>query len=328
MVENQNIHWAEDEALLEQYVGGELTSEERERLAGHLRVCRACSVRVTEEQALRQGVRMYARQELKEELRGLLVARAARKVNAYRWLAVAATIVLAVAVWYIPGDEPPMPQTTEEPSPVVKQEAAGRDDDEMDETKQREAGSVADRQPSARPPLLGDVTEPSAEDAISGVGIRQDDREELDKEQMPQGASQAAKPAIPEWSIAIELGPVEEEDVPARAAEYMEAQAAKVEGLVTDSRAMVRQEVVFLQKSFAAADSHMQTIATERRGAIPVRIDESPDSLVLVLYPSTPFGEGELKNARVRMLGEDSLQVSIGPRTFQILRTVSFPAMQ
>lgn len=98
MAELHNIHWTNDESLLERYALGQLRAEEVAQLDKHLHECEQCQNAVRGEQDIVAGVRRAGRDALKRRLAQRLEHKSTRDVGWYRIAGVAAAIVFLVTV--------------------------------------------------------------------------------------------------------------------------------------------------------------------------------------------------------------------------------------
>jgi hypothetical protein len=104
--EFKNIHWAENEDLLEQFVMGRLDPAEVTRLEVHLQECGHCREAVSNERELVAGIRLAGRESMKRRLAQRLEQRKSATVGWYRVAGVAAGIVLLVTIgiynrWFV-----------------------------------------------------------------------------------------------------------------------------------------------------------------------------------------------------------------------------------
>src|SRR3989304_7221670 len=65
-------HWTDDEDLLERFVLDRIATKERDALEKHLEACWACKMRVENEIAMVQALRLEGRFRLKQELKRLV----------------------------------------------------------------------------------------------------------------------------------------------------------------------------------------------------------------------------------------------------------------
>jgi hypothetical protein len=96
--ESKNIHWVENEDLLEQFVFGRLNSAEAAQLEEHLHECDRCREVVSNERVLVAGIRLAGRESMKRRLAQRVEERKSPVANWYRVAGVAAGIVLLVTV--------------------------------------------------------------------------------------------------------------------------------------------------------------------------------------------------------------------------------------
>ncbi len=98
MSESKNIHWVENEDLLEGFVLGRLEPAEMARLEEHLQECDQCRKAVSNERELVAGIRLAGRESVKHRLAQRIEQRKEHGANWYRVAGVAAGIVLLVTV--------------------------------------------------------------------------------------------------------------------------------------------------------------------------------------------------------------------------------------
>ena len=159
--ESQNIHWAQDEDLVEQFVLGRPEPPEVEKLERHLSECDECLKLVTRERTLAAGIRRAGRDSLKRSLSQTIDQRKSSSANWYRVAGVAAGIVLLVTLgiynrWFTSEDGSSQRRVTAdkterraEPSKLVPHENPSTDvDKKLSDAAQRAADT--DRQPAGR----------------------------------------------------------------------------------------------------------------------------------------------------------------------------------
>jgi hypothetical protein len=112
-------HWAEDDDTLEAYVLGRTGPQHKSDMERHLEECSACRERVHSEMALAEGVRRFAREEMRDQLQDRLTA--PNKVIPWpRVFSIAAAIVAVVGLaiygrWF--SSDRPEPVGTERAMP-------------------------------------------------------------------------------------------------------------------------------------------------------------------------------------------------------------------
>ena len=90
-------HWTNDEDLVDRFILGQGSPEERSQLQSHLEVCADCRTKIEAERLFVEQIREVGRKELKERLRsGALVG--TRKVPWPHVLSAAAVVVLILGV--------------------------------------------------------------------------------------------------------------------------------------------------------------------------------------------------------------------------------------
>ncbi len=315
------MHWVGDDELLDRYLREELDHREREKLDGHLAVCESCRRRVSAERDMVRGVQAFARKQLKSDLQAMLAARRSGRTTMYRWVGLAATLVLAIAVWYIPGDEPDMPHQEElvpgasaEAKPEAEAESA-----DADEVVSEAAPSEMSRPVEVSSPRREE--EARARDAAAGAGLQAIHEEAAaDRSEDILGES-GGRRARTVWTIATRLKRELDHELPApaaAAAQAMEADGRRKALLREDRYIQGWRSTVIRQLPFFEADREMQTIVAGSDESVPVRLQQVGDSLLVTLYPPGTLDDTELANATVSQIGVDSLQVRVGKRDFLI----------
>jgi hypothetical protein len=112
MAEISNIHWTDDNILLERFVMHQLSSDADNQLSAHLAVCKKCRQAVKEESRIVAGVQLAGRTEMKQRLNSYLAtsrqdwSSSAGRMDSFHkipWIrivsvAAAAVIIIAVGV--------------------------------------------------------------------------------------------------------------------------------------------------------------------------------------------------------------------------------------
>src|SRR3989304_1273796 len=89
-MDDVNNHWTDDEDLLERFVLDRIATKERDALEKHLEACWACKMRVENEIAMVQALRLEGRFRLKQELKKLVAGVPPVQSVGWRWVAAAA----------------------------------------------------------------------------------------------------------------------------------------------------------------------------------------------------------------------------------------------
>jgi hypothetical protein len=133
VADDRNIHWTNDEALLERYVMGRVSAEDSAALGEHLSGCPECREIVRAEQQIIAGIRRVGRDELKQRLAQRVGRSSAGTMSAwYRVAGIAAAIILLVTIgiysdWFSGGrvQQSMSPALTDSSTPKHEQKLPG-----------------------------------------------------------------------------------------------------------------------------------------------------------------------------------------------------------
>lgn len=334
---DMNSHWTQDEERLEQYVLGQIPGKERLLLERHLQMCRECAMRVQNEEAMKQAIRLEGRTQLKSDLRSRVTG--TRHVSPFDWRwAAAAAIIVGIGFWYVNKGSDPAPlsdgqiaerQTQPDTTPAVREAAGGGE---------RPADQFADsRQTEADRPLLRPGRTDAASSASGAGQMQQRDAEaELGRERPTEdliGALEEMPLATGDdastedvWVVAIV---VDDESVmkdkievtaPRRrlalrsspeAAQATQT-AKKAEGKVASDEKQDRQKqsISLLQESQRKlSPTQQQTLAKEGVHTIPAKLRQQGDTLQVTLYPDPPIRQSRLNQATFIQQSVDTLLI-------------------
>ncbi len=341
MSESNQMHWVENDEILDRYLRGAISDLERARLERHLADCPSCTQRLSEERRTVEGIRSYAREDLRDDLRRLLETRSLRRRVTYRWLAAAATIVLAVAVWYIPGEPPPPPVLSESafekgPEPAVDEKPAEVMMQPPPEATGRAADDRQKETPAAAPAELPVAGREDARGGIASKDVTAGAEERVEQEDamlgravdvagraastVPAGAGQAGPDS---WTIATLI---DESD--ARAEEAGEGMAAFRDDLKSRMKKKSERQIIsdpsgivsLSQEPIGRARADMQRRTVPGEQLLPVRVRETADTLYITLYPETLWPESVLQRVTVDRSGPDSIFLRIGGQQLRLPR--------
>jgi len=167
---NTSLHWAEDPAILEQFVLGKISPDHMNVLNEHLRTCPQCLRAVEAERDFIRSVRAYGRDQLRARLRGKLEHTPSRSVPWPHVLSAAAILLVIVGLgiygnWW---REPDLIKSEEQmagekqvqgPPPPAAEEGAG-----IAEKRQKPAEGTGGETPARKITTEGAKTEMRLED--------------------------------------------------------------------------------------------------------------------------------------------------------------------
>ena len=326
--------------LMERYALGTLDAEDRDEVDAHVSVCTACGEALRRELVIARGVRMAGREELKRSI-GRRIAALERPRRRWRIMAAAASLALVVGsglyVAWIEGRGPRLAP----PSPVDQTrtpagEAARRD------VSAPAGQQSADNAPPAAPAVSGvphNVKSRAAAPAPAGEAARRDVSAPAGQQSADNAlvaapapaagidrerARAAAAPRNEEpgyWSEGVveattsnaltldESGGARAQSAGAfkKEADVLKADAAK------DARAGPRQEFRLRQKPASTLpESFGVEQRQSQRALVPARVEERGTTTTMTLYLDSLVDDAELKGAKVRQAGGDTVVVEIG----------------
>ncbi len=94
----RNEHWTDDPELVELFASGNMRPERKRDLEAHLGQCASCRKTVDREATLREGIRRYGRNTLKQRLRDRLSLTAAPAVPWPHILSAAAVLIIVAGI--------------------------------------------------------------------------------------------------------------------------------------------------------------------------------------------------------------------------------------
>jgi hypothetical protein len=350
MSELNNIHWTDDEDLLERFVLNRLEADERKKLEAHLRECPQCRQTVRAEQQVVAGIRWTGRDALKARLKERVGVQPVRRVNWYQVAGVAATIVLLVTIglynrWFFKGEtkEPVVTEQweVEHRAPVQELKRAERDEVAATKPKSKELSGTSEPVPAA-PGAKPSSREETRRDAAAElnkvpVEIERQKGEKVQAEQLQVAAGAPSKKeaaALGETAggmnaIWIEgtLLPEGFEDRTApqtlarrESKRSEQLQARKMDEKISkDERQQMATEsaeperFALTQRSLSAL-SQSQRAKQQGINTIQTLVERKRSGLQMTLYFDPPFKDSVLRDARVESVTADSIIVNIGPQ--------------
>jgi hypothetical protein len=322
MTDQENIHFAADPVLVEQFVLGRLNPRSRERCEDHLRTCASCAKAVADETAIAAGVRRLARDEMKKRLSRRVQARPVPGAIPWpRLAAVAALLVTVVGIGYLANwFNWRTGQTASTPGEIAEQKTPILQNESRD--KQLETSRA-----------------PRSEAGATKVTEGRTDRleEGSKKENIADGNRPAGKPAQVEEEKSRVPSPPATQAARAQdavgetlsgAGGEISSQQFWATGTISSDRGRMAAADRALEKREKDAVSSKPLILDQRRSSdlpptqqalhyqsrtqqIQSLIEERADTLHIVLYVDTPIDRQALAAARAEQIGEDSLIIRL-----------------
>ncbi len=339
-------HFTKDDDRLGRFVLGTMPEDERFACEEHLRRCEICQQAVREERKIAAGIKRYGRDRMKERLRAAVGAEHRTGMSWQQFTAVAATIAIIAGAgilyrWWEAREEgrtisefkKEESSRTERPSlaPSVGEErgapSAGADASSRDDRK----NAVIPREQMSNAPAR---TEPSGEIAAAAqsgkgkqehVGVanelaieRRGKESEADKLGGIGGKQQSLRQTQTFWvqgvpmSTPVHSGPAPSQVETAKKDVRDEGKAA-AKALGISRTQTADQEFVVQQRPADSLPESGQQQAAQK--TIATEVLDSDTRTILTLYLDTLLDAEQLRNARVWLVGSDSLIVEAGGKT-------------
>ena len=343
MSESHNIHWAQDEELLERFVLGRIASQEIEMLERHLSECDECLTTVTRERELVAGIRRVGRDSLKQRLSHTIEQRKSKNVNWYRIAGVAAGIVLLVTLgiynrWFTGSDASGERQEIAdkfekraEPSTAVSQETPRTDaDKKLSDVAQRAADSKAEKVQGlaagapAKQEDEGAKTSEAQVDRLkemNAVGGRADTRANEKKDRFAAASVRSAGGET--WIQGAVIG---EQQQNAPAARAILANAEEAQGILRKGKEQIQgvSEAAKLQSTGMAAQPFVITQQpvsalpvsqrAQQRGGFSIQtlLQKDPNGVHMTVFLDSLLSSRDLQQVHAQPIGEDSIILNLG----------------
>jgi hypothetical protein len=350
MSELNNIHWTDDEELLERFVLNRLEADERKKLEAHLRECPQCRQTAQAEQQVVAGIRWAGRDALKARLKERVDVQPLRRVNWYQVAGVAATIVVVVTIglynhWFFSRETKEIP-VTEQAGGKIRQPAEELKRTEQDKApvtaqKEKELSAITKSVPTTTgaKPTSREETRRDAAVELSKVPveIEKQEKRKVQAEPLQVAAGAPAKKeaaALGETAGGMNAIWIEGTLLPegfkdraapqslarrdAKATEQLRAH--KMDGKISkDEREQMATEGAEPEKFVVTQrlpSALLQSQRAKQQGinTIQTLVERKGRGLQMTLYFDPPVKESVLRDARVESVTEDSIIVNIGPQ--------------
>jgi hypothetical protein len=346
MAESNNIHWAQDEDLLEQFVMRRLTPEEAEEYGKHLRDCDRCRTIVEKEEELIAGIRLAGRDAIKKRMTERLDRRTSKDAMWYRMVGVAAVLILLVTIgiynnWFI-STEPQMEKSDraekfenrKEPAQTaVTQDAELRTKEtspggaaKQGENERRSRFGVREDE-KARPRVAPSAGKADAEvDKLSGLEAGNVAAAQLGDEKKDHVISARSASAVETTWIQGTVIPemLDNRPAPSQLAakaldEAGQLRKGKEESLLagrvakTSSSEMKSQSFAVTQRRRSDLPPS-QLSSRQQAASVQTLLQKSPTGMQLTVFLDTLVSQKDLSGSRIQTIGDDSIVVNLGQR--------------
>ncbi len=343
MSESKQLHWVENEDLLERFVLGRLESAEAAELEKHLQECDHCRKVAAKELEIVAGIRIAGRESLKQRLAGRLEERKAQSFHWYRAVGVAAGIVLLVTVgiynrWFV-GTETQLVQRdradkTEkrlEPSPQISTEGQASREEKApvnaarrsSDRERQEMSSLAAGAPRAAGSQSGKVAE-AQDDRLRDLKAAEAGGESREKKDQFGGVRVAS--AIAATWVQGTVISERERNVPAVQAMGASAKAeqsvlrkGKADNLMARKPANVEavenavQDFILTQKPLSDLPQ-TQRIQQQQSSRVQTLLQKNPRGTRITVFLDSLLTKSEFERSRVQAITEDSIVLILGNR--------------
>lgn len=337
-----------DHDLLERYLLGRVTPDERMAVEENLRTDETWRIAFMEERRLAAVVRRAGRDDVKARLRSR-VATPARRVPWVRAASIAAILVTAVgiavllrqpSVMDLPSGQTPPIASDMDVADKVAPAATGDGKSAKDAGTERGAEAGTTPAPPAESGSRRERREESAAAQPAGESLTREQEARFGKEKLEKQGESRVKDARPGEAGALADAVGLDETDAATSGEWVLATVTPTTGETKDSRsneirpaaeaegalrksdrapavvgkgATVAQAATVSQMPVSALPGRQQTLqAAAPAGTMQALIQRRDGETLVTLYPEIPFSAEELRQAQTRMIGDDSIVVEIG----------------
>jgi hypothetical protein len=342
--ESKNIHWAENEEVLEQFVLGRLDPTELAQLEKHLQDCGPCRMLVANERELIAGIRLAGRESMKLRLAHRITQRQSPRASWYRVAGVAAGIVLLVTVgvyyrWFAGTETQVQKQDradrTEkrlQPAPVASPERqiAKTERLSLDAAKPARDGEhkradVAAGAPKALGVESGKIAEAQADklEDLKAVGVGGETETRGKKDRFAAAASTSMVGTIWVQGTVIPEGnqnaPAPTEGAANAKDERTVLRKGKEQNLLTGKAANVEASEKVVQ-NFILTQKRLSDLPPSQRAQqqkatlVQMLIQKSPAGTIMTVFLDSLLTQKELDQSRVQTIAEDSVILNLGNR--------------
>ncbi|MEW5800053.1 MAG: zf-HC2 domain-containing protein [Bacteroidota bacterium] len=351
----QKKYWTDDPELVEKYVLGQLSDEERKRLDAEIADCEPCKAALQRELQLAAGIRRHGRDQLKSRLRLKLRREQSQQIFRYQFVGLAAAVVviaIGVGVYQVWFSGMEAPKKFKERQIVIKQPEAPQETSKPDDRDgaqgEKDAGKMQKKS------ALKPTTEKPDVAASQGAAVKKEETitslsrqgfatlEEGDSETKGRldkadgGEPVKVKKNIPTQSIWL-IGkvvmienkkPSTLSDVQPQALMGEQSREKATQRNEQRSRTMivkrgnVDEQIVLQQKSFRDLPRSRQT-QIGRKNLVETLVQHNADGLRLTIY-SDVISAAEIENATVETAGSDSIIVETGSQRIYYKLPASF----
>jgi hypothetical protein len=342
MLNEQKTYWTDDPELVEKYVLGQLSDQERKRLEAEIADCKPCKEKLRRELQLAAGIRRYGREQMKSRMRMRLRQKQSQGTFRYQYIGLAAAVVviaLAVGVYRVWFNDVERPHTFGHKEIIFTQKDTTHEQSTSTEEPEKDtadySGSISRPsvvQSQSRPPSPVLQGASGGDDEQRSNAARQDVvgvKKRADETRRQSALSESVEERATGNTLAVQsiwlIGKVVmiEDRMPATAQdsqpqtlmmEKTEKQSSQrfesQGGTMSIKRGKRNEYIVLEQKSYRELPRSRQS-QIGRKNLIETLVQQRGDSLHLTLY-SDSITHTDIEHAAIETIGSDSLIVTTG----------------
>ncbi len=326
MSSEEKKYWTDDDAIIEKYVRGKLSYEEKLRLDEEISDCEPCKQKLRHELEMAAGIRLAAQQELKLRLQKNLRRERINQNQYYTWISMAAAVVIifiGIGVYKIFLDDLTAPHKFQNREIVLTQKET--DESKSDETVKEEKKSAAKDEKTEREKKQKLITEmkdisqkerPLSENiALAEQSISESKPDETEvlppsKAQTNNGIWLIGKVIVKNEPMMSTQTAAGSETAAARMKNESSGAAASTaeQNIAKTKKIQFNIQFQILHRSISEIPVEQRSSIAQNRNEIAALLEKNENGFTLTLF-GDEFLQDELQSAQVETASDDSLVV-------------------
>ncbi|MBI2428199.1 MAG: hypothetical protein HYV29_05285 [Ignavibacteriales bacterium] len=334
----QKKYWTDNPELVEKYILGQVSDEERKRLDAEIADCEPCKAKLQRELQLAAGIRRHGRDQLKSRLRLKLRREQSQQIFRYQFIGLAAAVIviaIGVGVYQVWFSEMEAPKKFNNREIVFKQPEApqetSKSDDEDKSQEEKDAGKMQKKSVSKSATEKRDLA------ASQGTAVKKEDKvvspsrqgfaelaESAGGAESKLEVTESAAPVKPKGNIPAQtiwligkvvmiedqkpttLSDAQPKSLMSEQSRAMKAQRVEQQTKkISIKRAEGEEQIVLQQKSFRDLPRSRQT-QIGKKNVVETLVQHDANGLSLTIFSDVISAE-EIEHATVETAGSDSL---------------------
>ena len=348
MADIQKKYWTDDPDLVEKYVLGKLTDEERKRLDDEIAYYKPGKEKIRREMQFAAGIRRHGRDQLKSRLRLKLRREQSQQIFRYQMIGLAAAVVviaIGVGVYQVWFSEIAAPKKFNNQEIVLKQTDSTNNESKPGE--ESVAGESKDEGKLQKRSMLKPTSQREAIVSSQGASVKKDVATAPSKQGFAKTEDQvseieeSSEPVKPKRSIPTQsiwlIGKVVmiEDQKPTalsdtqhhalmseQSEEKRDHTSEQRSKRITIKRGETEGQIMLQQRSFRELPRSRQT-QIGKKNVAETLVQQSDEGLSLTIY-SDAISAAEIKNATIEIAGSDSIIVETGSQRIYYKLPASF----